>query len=227
MIIPVIDLKEGVAVSGKSGMRKTYKPLETLFHSSSDPVAIAIALKDAGARMMYVADLDAIEKTGSNLQIVSQMNHIIPVMLDAGIGNVEDVLKVSDAADKVIIATETLESLDKLEEIFMIFPREDLVVSVDVKDGQLLGKHIKTDFDEVIKKIADLKPLEVIVLDMSRVGTESGADYSIIKKFKDIDTSMIFGGGLRDSDILELQKRGVNKFLIGTALHAGTFKHPL
>jgi phosphoribosylformimino-5-aminoimidazole carboxamide ribotide isomerase len=52
-------------------------------------------------------------------------------------------------------------------------------------------------------------------------------DNSIIKKFKDVNTSLIFGGGLRDSDLPKLQKMGVNKFLVGTALHAGTFKHSL
>ena len=53
MIIPVIDLKNGEAVSGKSGMRETYKPLKTVFNDSSNPLAIARALKDSG----YTKDL--------------------------------------------------------------------------------------------------------------------------------------------------------------------------
>ena len=56
--IPVIDLKENLAVSGKSGMRDTYKPLNTIFANSSSPVDIANGLKLNGADEMYIADLD-------------------------------------------------------------------------------------------------------------------------------------------------------------------------
>ena len=31
MIIPVMDFKNGIAVSGKSGNRETYNPLKTVF----------------------------------------------------------------------------------------------------------------------------------------------------------------------------------------------------
>ncbi len=48
MIIPVIDIKNGEAVSGKSGKRETYTPLKTVFDNSSEPVAIARKLKKFG-----------------------------------------------------------------------------------------------------------------------------------------------------------------------------------
>ena len=44
-IIPVLDLMNSVAVSGKSGNRETYTPLKTIYASSSDPVEIANSLK--------------------------------------------------------------------------------------------------------------------------------------------------------------------------------------
>ena len=47
-IIPVIDLMNSLAVSGKSGNRETYTPLQTVYASSADPMEIAISLK-AGA----------------------------------------------------------------------------------------------------------------------------------------------------------------------------------
>ena len=47
--IPVLDLKDGQAVSGKSGLRDTYQPLQTLFAPSSDPIEIAQGLKLNGA----------------------------------------------------------------------------------------------------------------------------------------------------------------------------------
>ena len=35
--IPVLDLKGGIAVSGKSGQRETYTPLNTCYANSANP----------------------------------------------------------------------------------------------------------------------------------------------------------------------------------------------
>ena len=87
--IPVIDLKQGQAVSGKSGMRDTYQPLNTVFASSSAPVDIAQGLKLNGADEMYIADLDLIESKGHNINEIKMVNTIIPVMFDGGVKNCE------------------------------------------------------------------------------------------------------------------------------------------
>ena len=65
--IPVIDLKQHQAVSGKSGMRDTYTPLNTVFAPSANPVEIAQGLKLNGADEMYIADLDFIERNGNKI----------------------------------------------------------------------------------------------------------------------------------------------------------------
>jgi phosphoribosylformimino-5-aminoimidazole carboxamide ribotide isomerase len=227
MIIPVIDLKDGIAVSGKSGKRETYKPLQTVFHNSSDPIAIANALKKAGFKRIYVADLDAIENKGLNLEVVREINHIIPVMLDSGLNSYDDTEKILDSVEKVIIATETINSLEDIKLLFSLFPKQNLVMSVDVKEGNVLGKHINADFKDIIKIIKEIKPLEVILLDVSRVGTEKGFNHELINRFIHLETSLILGGGVRDQDILELNEIGIKNFLIGTALHSGIFDNPL
>jgi phosphoribosylformimino-5-aminoimidazole carboxamide ribotide isomerase len=226
MIIPVIDLKDGEAVSGKSGKRETYMPLKTVFHDSSDPIAIAKSIRNAGFQILYVADLDAINGTGLNLHVASKMNQIIPVMLDSGTNDFLGVEKTLHFVEKVIIATETLKCLDDLEIIFSSFPKQNLVLSVDIKDGKLLCKHMKVNFTEILQTIKKIKPLEVILLDISRVGTEEGVNYEFVNRFIDLETSLILGGGVTDHDITELNQIGVQKFLIGTALHSGIFNIP-
>ncbi len=225
MIIPVIDLKDSEAVSGKSGMRKNYKPLKTIFHDSSDPVGIARALKNAGFKCLYVADLDAIEGNGSNLHVAREMNSIIPVMLDYGANSVDGVKKVLDSVKKVIIATETIKSLDDFKLIFSSFKRENLVLSVDVKDGKILGKYIKTDFKDIISIIQQIKPSEVILLDITRVGTGKGVDQGITNCFRGLETELILGGGVTEQDIVIQNEMGVYKFLVGTSLHRGIFDY--
>ncbi|KAF5089069.1 HisA/HisF family protein [Methanobacterium aggregans] len=224
MIIPVMDIKNGEAVSGKSGMRETYKPLKTVFSHSSDALEIAKSLKAAGAQRIYIADLDSIEGKGSNLQIVEEVNKIIPVMLDAGAGSVQMVETILKAADKVIIATETLKTLKSLDEIFESFSRDQLVLSIDIKNNEIFTRYLKTDINVMINKIKELNPDEIILLDISRVGTEKGVDFNLINKFHAFKSSIIMGGGILDDDIEELSILGVRKFLVGSALHSGRIR---
>jgi phosphoribosylformimino-5-aminoimidazole carboxamide ribotide isomerase len=222
MIIPVIDLKNGEAVSGKSGKRDTYTPLKSVFHNTSDPIALSRVLKKLGFQRIYAADLDAIEGTGLNLELAGKMNRIIPVMLDSGLTNSYGVQKILETVDKAIVATETIESFNELEVIFSSFPKQNLVLSIDVMNGKLLSKQINADFKDVYRTIEKINPLEIILLDISRVGTKIGADHEFIKNFIRFDTKLILGGGLTSKDIEYLNEMGVQNFLVGTALHSGS-----
>ena len=115
--IPVIDLKQHQAVSGKSGMRDTYTPLNTIFAPSSSPVEIAQGLKLNGADEIYIADLDLIQSRGHNIDDIKMVNTILPVMFDGGVKNLEGFEFFLDYAYKIIIPTETLESIDEMRKV--------------------------------------------------------------------------------------------------------------
>ncbi|MGF7118224.1 HisA/HisF family protein [Methanobacterium oryzae] len=221
MIIPVLDISNGIAVWGKSGKRETYKPLQSVFNNSANPLKIAKALKKNGAERMYIADLDAIENRGNNFNIIKEVNNIIPVTLDSGANNVYKAKKSLEVADKVIIATETLKDISDLLEIFKKYDKKRIIVSIDIKDEEIFSKHLDISLKELIKKINEIEPSEVILLDISRVGTEKGVNLALINQFLKIPTSLIIGGGITDEDINELEKLGLNKFLVGSVLHKG------
>ncbi len=220
-IIPVLDLMSGIAVSGKSGERDTYKPLHTVFSKTPDPVEIAISLKRQGFKRIYVADLDAIEGRGSNLEIVHKINYVLPVILDWGVKDLKSFAFTLDFADKIIIATETLTSWADLVEIFNKFPKKRIVVSIDIKDGQVLSKNLSLSFSEVKSELEKLKPEEIILLDISGVGTLKGFNMDLLNKFKGMEDSLILGGGITPEEIQNLNAVGLNRFLIGTVLHSG------
>jgi phosphoribosylformimino-5-aminoimidazole carboxamide ribotide isomerase len=220
-IIPVLDLMSGMAVSGKSGQRETYKPLKTVYSPSSHPVEIAISLKRNGAKRIYLADLDAIEGKGNNLEMVKKINHIMPVMLDGGVKDLESFHFVLEFAEKIIVATETLKSLKDLQEICARFSKERIIMSIDIKDELILSKNLNITLEELKPVLKGLKQEEIILLDISRVGTEKGFNLKLINQFKGYEDSLILGGGIEPQEIKDLLNRGVNKFLIGTALHSG------
>jgi phosphoribosylformimino-5-aminoimidazole carboxamide ribotide isomerase len=222
--IPVIDLKQHQAVSGKSGMRDTYQPLKTVFAPSSNPVDIAQGLRLNGADEMYIADLDLIESNGHNINDIKMVNTIIPVMFDGGVKNCESFEFFLDYAFKVIVPTETLESIEEMEKIFEKYPKERIVVSVDTKDDELLAKHLDLSLSQLKEILVRLNPNEIILLDITGVGTEKGYNKKLLDEFEDLKDKLIIAGGLNKDSLTELESLGIKKVLIGTSLHSGEVK---
>ena len=222
--IPVIDLMQGQAVSGKSGMRDTYTPLRTVFAPSSNPVDIAQGLKLNGADEMYIADLDLIEAHGHNINDIKMVNTILPVIFDGGVKNCEAFEFFLDYAYKVIVPSETLESIDEMKKIFEKFPKERIVVSVDVKDNELLSKNLDLNLSELKEILKELDPNEIILLDITGVGTEKGYNEKLLDEFSDLKDKLIIAGGLNKNSLTELESIKIKKVLMGTSLHSGEVK---
>ncbi len=222
--IPVIDLKQHQAVSGKSGMRDTYTPLNTVFALSSNPVEIAQGLKLSGADEMYIADLDLIESQGHNIDDIKMVNSILPVMFDGGVKNLEGFEFFLDYAYKIIVPTETLESIDEMKKIFEKYPKERIVVSIDVKNNELLSKNFDISLAEFKEILKELDPNEIILLDITGVGTEKGYNKELLDEFEELKDKLIIAGGLNKQSINELDALGIKKVLIGTSLHSGEVK---
>ena len=205
-------------------MRDTYQPLRTVFAPSANPVEIAQGLKLNGADEMYIADLDLIESNGHNISDVKMVNTILPVIFDGGVRNCESFEFFLDYAYKIIIPTETLESVEEMEMIFEKYPKERIVISVDVKNDELLAKNMDLDlleFKEILKR---LDPNEIILLDITGVGTEKGYNKELLDKFEDMKDKLIIAGGLNKESLGELESLGIKKVLIGTSLHSGEVK---
>lgn len=222
--VPVLDLKDNIAVSGKSGLRDTYTPLQTVFAPSANPIEIANGLSINGADEMYIADLDLIENRGHNIHEVKMANTILPVMLDAGVKDFESFTFFLDYAYKIIVPTETMKSIDEIKKIFEKYPKERIVVSVDVKDNKLCSKNLDVSLNEFKEVLKELDPNEIILLDITSVGTQKGYNQELLNEFSDLKDKLIIAGGLTNNSVVELEKLGIKKVLVGTALHSGEMK---
>lgn len=224
-IIPVLDLMNSIAVSGKSGNRETYTPLETIYASSANPLEIAKSLKMNNAKEMYIADLDFIERNGKhNIFEIKEVNTVLPVILDVGVDNLKTFEFLLEFAYKIIVATETLDSIEELYKIFEKYPKERIVVSVDVKNGELYSKNMDISLDDFKDVLNEIKPNEIILLDISSVGTGEGYNKNLLNKFEEFKDQIILGGGIKKDEIEELNELGIKKALIGTAFHNGEVK---
>lgn len=216
-IIPVLDIMNGVAVSGKSGERENYTELKTVFASSSDPLEIA---KNMPYEKLYVADLDGIMKGKPNLRLLRKLSKIKKITADAGIRNYSDVEKVSRLNVEIIIGTETLRNLETLKEALKKFGKR-IIVSIDVKNKRVLSQILPENLAEAFEILRKLGAGRFIFLDISSVGTLSGFAFDFIKKIKFRGEEIFVGGGIRKEDLKKLEKIGAHAVLVGTALHKG------
>ena len=190
--------------------------------SSANSLEIAKSLKLSNAKEIYIADLDFIERNGKhNIFEVKEVNTILPVILDVGVNNLKTFEFLLEFAYKIIVATETLESIEELEKIFEKYPKERIVVSVDVKDNELYSKNMDINLEEFKEVLAKINPNEIILLDISSVGTGAGYNKELLDKFADFKDKIIIGGGITKDEIEELNALGIKKALVGTALHKG------
>ncbi|MBE6485307.1 MAG: HisA/HisF family protein [Methanosphaera stadtmanae] len=222
MIIPVFDIKNNECVSGKSGKRKTYTKLNSVY--GENPIEITINLKKSGAKYIYIADLDKIENRGNNSELISEINKILPVILDNGASSIEDILFNKKICAYSILATETMKSIEDTIEIFKELPFEKLIVSIDIKNNELLINNSNIKMNEIISLVNEVKPDYTILLNISQVGTRKGNADKFINEIisKTPYTQHIIAGGLTNKSIKKYKSEGIDNFLIGSILHEGS-----
>jgi phosphoribosylformimino-5-aminoimidazole carboxamide ribotide isomerase len=229
-IIPVIDILKGVAVHAIRGKRNQYSPISSsLTHSTSPKVLAEIYSKELLSKQIYIADLDSIIDRNPNLNLLEDISKSLNVrfLIDLGIRSKTDILNVKQYNFKIIIGTETMESLDLIDFAKHTLGVERIVVSIDIKDNKILSSSQEIealDPYSVVEKVVDKGIREIILLDLSKVGSKSGAfneNYNLIRNnFPHLE--ILIGGGVKNlDDITQLKRKGMNGVLIATILHEG------
>jgi phosphoribosylformimino-5-aminoimidazole carboxamide ribotide isomerase len=221
-VIPVIDLKDGVAVHAVRGERQRYRPMRSRLVEGADPVTVTRAVRDRlGLRELYVADLDAIAGGEGHPETLAALASEAEVMVDAGVSDpagVERLLSLGVA--RVIVGTETLPDAERL-------PTGPIVVSLDMRAGQVLSRDpalTALGAGEALARLTRAGVREAIVLDLARVGSGEGPDVELVgelhRRFPEL--ALLAGGGVRDvADLRALARAGAAGALVATALHSG------
>ena len=219
-VIPVLDLKDGNVVHAVGGKRADYRPIASPFGSADDPLAIARGLlHTAGARTLYIADLDAIAGRGNNFELcraLADRLHGVTLWIDAGFSDVTDCLFWLPLGATLVIGSESLASLDPWEEIRASFGKSAML-SLDFEGESFRGP-------APLFADAERWPEQLIVISLARVGTGTGPDLERLGVVCERagDRSVILGGGVRDAaDLAEVAQSGACGALIATALHTG------
>ena len=228
-VIPVIDLKGGVAVHAVRGDRERYRPLRSRIAEGSDPVDLACAVRERfGLDELYVADLDAIGGGPGSPEVVAALAREGRVMVDAGTTAAPAVARLLElGVARVVIGTESLPGAEAFRRLRAELPDAPLVLSLDLRAGQLLSPDPALNgmaAGDALARFVEAGAREAIVLDLARVGTGEGPDVTLLgelhARFPDVE--LLAGGGVRDAaDLRALAGAGTSGALVATALHGG------
>src|SRR3972149_2512686 len=214
-VIPVIDIRQGIAVHARRGDRDRYGPVQSCLAPSADPLVLLERLHAAlGCQEVYVADLDALEETGDNLVLVAALvNHVggVHLLVDAGLRSAADARRLLDiGGGRGALGFEHVGcSLDRRQRSVVWGTAASSIQSVDAVLTSLSASGIRS----------------VIILEMDRIGAETGVDSHflapLIQCHQGIEI-LVGGGGRGLRDRLILRDIGAAGALVGTALHRGT-----
>lgn len=228
-VIPVIDLKGGVAVHAVRGERERYRPVRSRIAEGSDPVPLTRAVRDRFALdEVYVADLDAIAGGEGSPAVIGALAAEARVMVDAGVASPDAVARLLDlGVARVIVGTETLPGAGAFARLLDELPGAPLVVSLDLRAGEVLSPDAALSgagAAEALGRLVGAGAREAIVLDLARVGSGAGPDVALLgdlaRRFPDV--SLLAGGGVRHvADLRALAAAGAAGALVATALHGG------
>src|SRR5215216_104146 len=218
-VIPVIDLKSGVVVHARRGERDRYAPIHTPLARTSDPVDVARGLLSIYPfSMLYVADLDAITRTGDNRVALARLRAAFPrlnLWVDSGIAEpgAAATWLAADLGD-LVLGSETQPDT-ALVRHFTHDPH--VILSLDFRDAALQGP-------PALLEDPTCWCATVIVMTLTRIGSGTGPD---LERLGAIRTAarrrkVYAAGGVRDrADLTLLQQAGTAGALVASCLHDG------
>lgn len=236
-LIGVLDLMSGHVVRAVGGRRDEYRPVESRLCSTSAPLDVARAFRDAyGIERLYVADLDAIRgRTLHATEIAALAEAGFRLTLDAGFRTAAGLDTVSDlGVECFVAAVESLPHADELDRFVERVGSERVRFSIDLAGGVPMADPTrwkrtawtKAAPVELAQQAAAAGVTQLIVLDLHAVGTGAGpvtAALCCTIKATLPKASIWTGGGVRSlDDVVALTTSGADGVLVASALHDGT-----
>ena len=211
------------------GERERYRPLRSEIVAGSDPVRVARAFREVlGLEELYIADLDGIASGHLHRDVIAALATEARVMVDAGATEVAAVRHLLElGVGGVVIGTESLTDEVALERLRAELPDAPLVLSLDLRSGQVVSPDPelgRLGAPEVLASLGRCGLRDAIVLDLARVGSGAGPDLALVSALhaRLPALKLLAGGGVRDiADLRALAAAGAAGALVATALHSG------
>jgi phosphoribosylformimino-5-aminoimidazole carboxamide ribotide isomerase len=230
-LYPAIDILGGNAVRlvrGDFALKRVY---------DEDPLSAARAWVEAGARELHVVDLDG-AKDGEPVNL-AQLERIsglgVPVQYGGGLRSLAAVdAALAAGAERVVLGTVALTDPDVLERALAEHGAERIVVSVDVRDGEVSIRGWTeaaggAGLREVLGGLLASGVRELAYTDVDRDGLLSGPDPERLAAVAEsaVPAQLLYSGGIGQlADLELLAGLGIANLagvIVGKALYEGRF----
>jgi phosphoribosylformimino-5-aminoimidazole carboxamide ribotide isomerase len=214
-IIPVIDLKDGIVVHAKQGNRDDYEPIHSGICKSANIFdVIDVFWTKYRFETTYIADLNAITRSGSNSELLADVLATYPNItfwVDIGypITN-EDFL-----CRKNFIPVLGSESFHDGNIVGIEKFNKNFILSLDYSINGPIGA------PGLFSK-QQMWPDNIIIMSLPNVGSNQGPDIDKLMAYRQQypQYNIIAAGGTRGiGDLKELKRIGIRQALVATALH--------
>ena len=228
-LIPAIDIRGGRCVRLHQG---DYS-LETVFEA--DPVAVARRWAAQGASWIHVVDLDgARDGRQANAALVHAIAAAVPCQVQTG-GGIRDIetlrATLEGGVQRVVLGTAAVKDPDLLREA-VAFAGEHLIVSVDVRDGNVRTEGwvegTGLDARAWLAELEGLGVTRIVYTDIARDGAMKGVNIAAYEALATETTMAIIaaGGVTTLEDVRGLAASGVEGAVVGRALYTGDIALP-
>ena len=218
-IILAVDILNGKVVKAFAGLRMNYKPLLIQNRDFSDAIKL---IKEVKKRILlkevYIADLNSINKKGTNDQYIEKVLRNFPdliFLIDAGFDYPISVYKYHKRKEyknlknyEIVLGTETLRNF----KLATFKQTKKFQLSIDFNGEQEIWLR------KIRKERVDCK---IILMFLEKIGGR-GLDLALIKKIISLlhSSKVTVGGGLKtEGQISQLSRIGVESVLSSTLLH--------
>jgi len=235
-IIPVVDILNGIAVRAVAGDRANYKQLKDSTFKSTDVCRIIeVLLKLSRSSTLYIANLNGIAGDDSYdhilYKIISKFNRI-KIWVDNGFRDLQGYSSFhsrfahwcelhgqsTHLSENLVpvFGTETISDDSSYKQIFS--KSDTAILSIDKKNNVILGL-------VTIERMLNQLPRNVILMNLDKVGTNSGPDLKWLKNMAERYPEVQFfgAGGLRNGeDHKNVSRHRAAGWLVGNAIFSLT-----
>jgi phosphoribosylformimino-5-aminoimidazole carboxamide ribotide isomerase len=225
IIIPAIDLKEGLCVrllQGNFAQVTVY---------SDNPVEIASQWRSQGAERIHVVDLDgSLAGAPRNREVIRDIVDAVDVPIQVG-GGIRDMNTVETYLNMgvqwVILGTMALRDRPFVAQACRTF-NERIILGIDAKDGEIAvqgwTEQTSASVMETAKSYEGFGLAALVYTDIKRDGMETGVNVEATRSLAEaVNIPIIASGGVSGmSDIerlLEIETSGVIGVIVGKALY--------
>lgn len=224
IVLPAIDLKNGVCVRLYKGAFETAHPV------AADPVEVALDFKRAGATHIHMVDLDgAKDGRRQNEALVRQVIETsgLKVELGGGMRSMADL----EAADKMgvwrmVIGSAAVSNPDFVSEAVQRFG-DRIAVGIDAKDDLVRTagwtENSALPYLDFAKEMERRGVMVIVFTDIDNDGMQSGPSYEKLAALqKAVSCQIVASGGVTTlEDIQRLKEAGLSGAIVGKAYYTG------